>query len=337
MDQFILSEPEVSDYYADLGLQQQASSRDIKTAFHRLAKKHHPDKKAPGKSIDAQEFRKASLQFIMTKQDALLTCRSLTQVREAYDCLINEAKRSTFDALYFDLRNQWTRYQEQQETRRKEEEQNRADEVARQRRAAEAERAWRMEAEQRAVRERAERKRKTAEAEMARKVEEEKRAARERAERERMREERARQAEERSQEAARRAREEQEQAAKERLHREKEREAEERSEETARRTRIELERVAQERLKTILIEEKQDAVRRNWAKMREAAECREAEPAHTAPPRSPGCAHPQLGWPRKKGRASCVFCRESCSKWSFRCPECNVSACLSCKDKYCMY
>jgi curved DNA-binding protein CbpA len=54
--------PKISDYYADLGLPQQASFRDIKQAFFKLAKKHHPDRKAPGKSIDAQDFRKVSLQ-----------------------------------------------------------------------------------------------------------------------------------------------------------------------------------------------------------------------------------------------------------------------------------
>jgi DnaJ-class molecular chaperone len=55
-------EPEISDYYADLGVSQQASARDIKLAFFKLAKKHHPDKKAPGESIDAKDFRKASFQ-----------------------------------------------------------------------------------------------------------------------------------------------------------------------------------------------------------------------------------------------------------------------------------
>jgi len=194
-----------------------------------------------------------------------------------------------------------------------------------------------MEAEQRAARERVERERKAAEAERTRRMEEEKRAGRERAERERIREERVRQAEERSREAARRAREEQEQAAKERLRREKEREAEKRSEEAVKRIRLEQERVARERLKTILIEEKQDVVRHNWAKMREAAELRGAEPAQAAPSQSPGCAHPRLGWLRKNGSASCVFCGETRRKWSFRCPECNVSACPACKNRHCIY
>jgi DnaJ-class molecular chaperone len=62
MNPFDLPEPKISDYYTDLGLTQQASFRDIKLAFIKLAKKHHHDKKAPGKSIDAQDFRKASLQ-----------------------------------------------------------------------------------------------------------------------------------------------------------------------------------------------------------------------------------------------------------------------------------
>ena len=243
----------------------------------------------------------------------------MTQVREAYECLIDKAKRAAYDALYFDLQDQWASYWEWQETQRKDEERKRADE------------------EQRAARERAELERKAVEAERARRMEEEKRVAREKVERERMREERARQAEERSKEAARRAREQQEQAAKERLRREKEREAEKRSEEAAWKVRIEQERAAQERLKSILIEEQQDAIRRNWTKMREAAKRREGEPVQRAPSGSPRCAHPRLGWPRKKGRANCVFCRDSCPKWGFYCPECNASACQSCKYNYCVY
>jgi DnaJ-class molecular chaperone len=43
-------------------LPQKASFRDVKLAFFKLAKKHHPDKKAPGMCIDAQDFRKVSLQ-----------------------------------------------------------------------------------------------------------------------------------------------------------------------------------------------------------------------------------------------------------------------------------
>ncbi|KAH8749362.1 hypothetical protein F5883DRAFT_581339 [Diaporthe sp. PMI_573] len=216
MDPFNLSEPQVRDYYADLGLPQQASSREIKAAFRRLAKKHHPDKKAPGKSIDAQDFCK---------------------IREAYECLIDEAKRSEYDARYFNLQDQWTRYRERQESRHKDEEQRRAEE------------------EQRAARKRAEQEREAAEAEMTRRMEEEKRAAREKAESESAREERARQAEERSREAGRKAREQQEQAAKERLQREKEREAEKRSEEAAKRIRVEQERIRWKRFLDEVMEE----------------------------------------------------------------------------------
>ncbi|KAG9235717.1 DnaJ domain-containing protein [Amylocarpus encephaloides] len=87
MDPFNRPEPKISDYYADLGLPQQANSRDVKTAFFKLAKRHHPDKKAPGMTIDAQDFRK---------------------IREAYECLFDKAKRAAYDALYFDLQDQWT-------------------------------------------------------------------------------------------------------------------------------------------------------------------------------------------------------------------------------------
>jgi DnaJ-class molecular chaperone len=79
MDPFDRPEPRISDYYADLGLSQHASFRDVKLAFFKLAKKHHPDKKAPGMSVDAQDFRQVSLQksilrggfelITMTKQE----------------------------------------------------------------------------------------------------------------------------------------------------------------------------------------------------------------------------------------------------------------------------
>jgi DnaJ-class molecular chaperone len=51
-------EPEVPDYYADLGVSQHASTREIKAAWFKLTKRYHPDKKAPGKKMDAKEFRK---------------------------------------------------------------------------------------------------------------------------------------------------------------------------------------------------------------------------------------------------------------------------------------
>ncbi|KAH8749725.1 hypothetical protein F5883DRAFT_580595 [Diaporthe sp. PMI_573] len=162
MDPFNLSEPQVRDYYADLGLPQQASSREIKAAFRRLAKKHHPDKKAPGKSIDAQDFCKAT-----------------------YECLIDDAKRSEYDARYFNLQDQWTRYRERQEK------------------------------EKRAAREKAERE--SAREERARQAEERSREAgrkareqQEQAAKERLQREKEREAEKRSEEAAKRIRVEQE-------------------------------------------------------------------------------------------------------------------------------
>ncbi|KAI0105632.1 DnaJ-domain-containing protein [Hypoxylon sp. NC0597] len=296
-------EPDVPDYYADLELSQQASFRDIKSAFHRLAKKHHPDKKAPGKSIDASEFRK---------------------IREAYECLNDKNRRAAYDLLYFDLRDQWTRHKEWVANQHKKEENRRAEE------------------DLRAARERAEKERQEAEAQRMRRAEEQKRAAREKAEQERIRKEKERRAEERSQEAARKAREQQEQAARERLRRERMKEAGKRSEEVARKVRIEQERAAQERLKAILIEEKQDAARRNWAKMRQEADRRgeagksQAEARRFMPATSPRCNHPRFGWFKKRGTASCVFCGEKRLKWSFYCPECSVSACPGCKANYCI-
>ena len=149
------------------------------------------------------------------------------------------------------------------------------------------------EQERQAAKARAEERRKAAEAERMRNMEEILRAAMEREKRENLRKERVRQAEERSRETARRAREQQEQAAKERLRRQKEKEAERRSEEAARKARAEREQAAQERLKAILIEEKQEASRQRWAKMREAADRREAAKRQQARTKK---IHPQYTW-----------------------------------------
>jgi DnaJ-class molecular chaperone len=51
-------EPNKPDYYRDLGVSPDANATAIKKAFHKLAREHHPDKKAPGDTIDAVEFRK---------------------------------------------------------------------------------------------------------------------------------------------------------------------------------------------------------------------------------------------------------------------------------------
>lgn len=55
------TKPETPDYYFDLGVAQDATKAEIKRAFHNLALLHHPDKKAPGESIDAAEFRQVRI------------------------------------------------------------------------------------------------------------------------------------------------------------------------------------------------------------------------------------------------------------------------------------
>jgi len=51
-------EPETADCYFDLGVDPYAPVTDVKAAYYRLALQHHPDKKAPGQTVDAIEFRR---------------------------------------------------------------------------------------------------------------------------------------------------------------------------------------------------------------------------------------------------------------------------------------
>lgn len=54
-------EPTPRDSYTDLGVSEFADAIDIKKAYHRLALRHHPDKKAPGECGDDTKFKQVAL------------------------------------------------------------------------------------------------------------------------------------------------------------------------------------------------------------------------------------------------------------------------------------
>src|SRR3989344_8087385 len=62
------------DYYSTLGVEKGASKDDIKKAFHKLARKYHPDNKAGG---DEQKFK---------------------EINEAYQILSNDKRRAEYDS-----------------------------------------------------------------------------------------------------------------------------------------------------------------------------------------------------------------------------------------------
>jgi DnaJ-class molecular chaperone len=64
------------DYYKVLGVAQAATAAEIRKAYRQLALVHHPDKKATGDNIDADEFR---------------------QVHEAYKILADVTAREKYD------------------------------------------------------------------------------------------------------------------------------------------------------------------------------------------------------------------------------------------------
>ena len=64
------------DYYSSLGVNQDASALEIKSAFRELAKKYHPDKNIGNKSAE-DNFK---------------------EIQEAYSVLSNLAKRKKYDS-----------------------------------------------------------------------------------------------------------------------------------------------------------------------------------------------------------------------------------------------
>ncbi|KAI1116483.1 hypothetical protein F5Y14DRAFT_66558 [Nemania sp. NC0429] len=193
--------PSIADYYADLGVSQSDSIKQIRKAYHNLARATHPDKKHD-KSSDAADFRK---------------------VQEAWEYLSNPNKRAYYDKIYFDVQDEWAKHRQKQDEWRQREERCAAEEQAeRERRAAGAERIKKREEERRISEEKARLEKLREQKE--REAEERSRAAaqrawddRQRAAREKIHQERVAEAERRSAEAAARLRVEQEKAALERL------------------------------------------------------------------------------------------------------------------------
>ena len=63
------------DYYEVLGVQRSVNEADLKSAFRRLAKEHHPDKN-PGDKVSEQKFK---------------------ELAEAYEALKDPQKRAAYD------------------------------------------------------------------------------------------------------------------------------------------------------------------------------------------------------------------------------------------------
>src|ERR1700684_3895574 len=68
-----------TDYYELLGVPKKASSKDIRTAFRKLARKYHPDLN-PGDKSSEEKFK---------------------QLQEAYDVLSDTKKRQMYDQYGF--------------------------------------------------------------------------------------------------------------------------------------------------------------------------------------------------------------------------------------------
>jgi curved DNA-binding protein CbpA len=81
--------PKTGDHYAALGVSNTATDAEIKRSYHALARLHHPDKKAPGEADNAAEFR---------------------QVNEAFEVLRDDTQRAKYDRSYAKLSREWVQY-----------------------------------------------------------------------------------------------------------------------------------------------------------------------------------------------------------------------------------
>src|SRR5437763_1129489 len=68
---------EFKDYYSTLGVAKTASEKEIKQAYRKLARKHHPDVKPGDKSTETR----------------------IKEQNEAYEVLSDAAKRTRYDEL----------------------------------------------------------------------------------------------------------------------------------------------------------------------------------------------------------------------------------------------
>ena len=81
---------EFQDYYAVLGVKRDATEKEIRAAFRKLARKHHPDVN-PGNSEAEEKFK---------------------QINEAYEVLSDSEKRQKYDAMG----SRWREYERTQAT-----------------------------------------------------------------------------------------------------------------------------------------------------------------------------------------------------------------------------
>ena len=90
----LLKRSKTKDYYKILGLPRDADARQIKSAYRRLVKQHHPDKavKRPKAGDDGQRAPRQSPEDLKKQAE-----KKMAAINEAYEVLSNPELRARFD------------------------------------------------------------------------------------------------------------------------------------------------------------------------------------------------------------------------------------------------
>ncbi|KAH6878062.1 hypothetical protein BKA58DRAFT_465785 [Alternaria rosae] len=285
------AKPKLPDAYADLELSPETTNAEIKASFRRLALLHHPDKNAPGQTVDAADFRR---------------------IQEAYDLLRNPEDKACYDQSYTRIHAQWADYKKEVE------EYEKNPRAWREKKLAEKTHAD-IEAELRKAQQQGNKPRSQPQYEASDNDDDEFGYRREEQKWEDLLSERLR----RTYDA--KAKRSEEERSKVFAFEEPNKRCVERLKQKAKAQQAQGDGIR------IVDPDTKRAMAKTWVESLLRDYCQELKKIGFGHSRGPVIM--DLGWERKKGRQTCLFCEAKVQEYSYQCPSGGAVACRGCKKK----